>query len=151
MQEQIVPPSPWQIDNGIVQKYEGDRGGAQYKIRPSKGFWPLDFYLDCRLITKKQRRAGNRYYALWMASSHAHHHVQSRYQEFATAAGNPADRFSAKFIMALEYRDAMLAIEGVLPKYFVRLVCCDGTKAGRGNMEYLKSGLDDLIRHFKYN
>lgn len=140
-------PSEHRLEKGDVILKEGTRGGAQYVV--SRRFdEPLDWYARNGHITPKQRRAGKRFFGLWVQAGYRHSPAISHYG--LHTGGEPDPKRLEKLV--LEYMAAREAIRGTREKEITFTVCCMGERAGRhGQMAYLRSALDDLVNHFGFD
>jgi hypothetical protein len=126
---------------GIIAT-EGERGGRELRSLAA----PLEFYVARRYITGKQYEAGTRLHALWRGSI-----ISARFatMKFGDRKGDYDPESMA--LMPRDYFRAMDAVQGFHAKRMVRMVCCFEEIAGGSlGMRNLKSGLDDLIKHFRY-
>ena len=138
---------------GDVVALLGNGGGREYRSLAA----PLDFYVANKHITGAQYHAGRKLLRLWV------HSVRSPYSQMIygerDGAGMPEHFPIGMF--AVEYRNAILAVRGDNERKVVHAVCCEDISASRClpypskrtaqrlGVQYLVSGLDDLIRHFK--
>lgn len=126
---------------GDVVTVQSDRGGVERRSL----FLPMDFYVARGDISGKQYEAGERLYPLWRGSIIAARYVTMRFGD--VSAGVDQESLSLK---PIDYFRAMDAVRGFHPKRLVRQVCLFGEPAGKcGGMVFLRSGLDDLVRHFR--
>lgn len=124
-----------------VVAVEGERGGKQYHSLTA----PLDFYIARRYITEEQYAAGDRLHQLWRGSILHARYARMNYGDLAS--GYEPDIIA---LMPRDYFRAMDTVGGFAARRIVRQVCCFGEFLGsRGEMQPLKSGLDDLARHFR--
>lgn len=123
----------------IVQK-AGKKGGKAYKsIRE-----PLAYYLAHRRITRLQAKAGNKLFRLWQSSGCGERYAQMRFSD-VSGAGDAEGRG----VSAQGYINACKAIPNEFNRKITISVCCGGNFAGRAHLfDALKTGLDDLIKHF---
>jgi hypothetical protein len=155
----VITPTPERSAKRIdgekdVLIVEGDRGGIQMQ---SFSF-PLDFYLRKQFISRRQWLAGNRLHKLW-ASGCVEGYVQFQYRE--SNGGEPKLQFIPPGAFAIEYREAMRAVEGSERRRIAFHVCCDcqflktskqfssQRTAQRLGMPLLIDALDDLAKHFE--
>lgn len=120
---------------------EGDRGGIQYRSLSR----PLDLYVRRGHITRRQYRAGHRYYSLWRHSCLRTRYVRMNYGEEGGFVDVESISLSIK-----EFLDAQRAIGNVKAREVAFLVCCEDKLAGRtGWMPLLVEALGDLAAHFR--
>lgn len=128
---------------GVFRKYTTDRGGVEY--RSNRTIEPLLDYLHRGLITRKQFSAGTKLKRVFDSSRHNHKPVQSRYEPYCPASPGG---FESKFELSRAYVYALACIRGDNPRTTAIKVICYGDRAGKGNLVYLQSALDDLADHF---
>lgn len=137
----LTPPTPERIAKGDMRQIEGARGGREVRSI----IHPLDYHLSRDRITQPQWAAGIRFAELWEIGYVRSQHAQSRY-------GDPAAKGRHNPGYADECRDlydrACLSLRDMGTRKVVFDVCCNGSGAGRGNVELLRYGLDTLDRHF---
>ena len=113
--------------------------------------WPLDFYFHRGHIKGSQHRAGCDYYRLWLKGVIQSGHARVKYDVRAGGNTIPDPDLSTE----VEYKAARDAIKGpnttatTRKRYTCYMVCCLGVRAGRGNMDDLRSALNDLYNHFR--
>ena len=74
---EIIPPTPERIAKGDLQAIATDRGGLE-----TRSFaYPFDSYVNHGHVTRRQFNAGNRFAAMWRASTASSHVSQVRYEE----------------------------------------------------------------------
>jgi hypothetical protein len=130
--------------NAVV--LDSDRGGIEIRVRRAQNDI-LGYYCRNGHITALQLRAGNRFRVL----HHFGYELRERYvlMRYGAITGDVDDE--TLIDMVDQYRKARAAISGVKEKQIALDVCCFGVAAGRhGQMDRLRSALDDLIRHFGY-
>lgn len=126
---------------GDTTTVETDRGGTETRAFDR----PLMFYFLRGHITRRQYRAGHRYYALWHYSVLRVRYVRMKY-------GEPAGEVDLESIALApkEYLEAQAAITDPRGRAVVYAVCCEGGTAGkRGGMKLLTDGLDQLAAFFR--
>lgn len=139
---EFTPPTPERIAKGDIAVEESPRGGRLVRSFSN----PLDFYLNRSHITPEQHAAGSRLHQLWYYSQNpGGWYVLMRYGEVSATV--EAD---CNHLLGVEYRRAMDSVRGNVNKQVVYNVCCVGEAARRGRMMRLRSGLDDLAKHFGY-
>jgi hypothetical protein len=135
----VITPERKKAKNAIA--VEGERGGRQYRSLIS----PLDLYIARRYVNEEQFNAGQRVHNLWRASILHARYARMNYGEIGSGY-DPEN-------MALAPRDYFRAMDSVRDHFdrkIVRSVCCfEEHTGGRKAMVALKSGLDDLVRHFQ--
>jgi hypothetical protein len=149
----IVLPTKERIAKGDLDIEETDRGGVN--IRAKRQFNdPLYYYARNGHITDLQKRAGLRFYILWYHGAMRSRYVLCRYGEeraIRYAVNSTPQDVETYLEMQEAYHFARKAIRGAKEKKIALEVCCEGRKAGmRGQMAWLRSALDDLVRHFGY-
>lgn len=124
-----------------LQAVETPRGGREVRAYAQD---ILGYYLLRGLINEEQEHAGKRLYALWY-KGWAPRYTTIRYEQ---SVGRGHDDFEHVQQLALMYWDALQAIPGWRMRKMVYDVCCEGQRAGRGNLGLLRDGLDVLVKHF---
>lgn len=137
-----ILPTPERLAKPDMALEETERGGREAR---SYGR-PLAFYFRKGIITGPQFEAGEMLHKVWYFGC-ASAHVQMRYGEDHSTGG---ERFyTPPGFLAVQYRNAMLAIRGVAERRTAYKACCDEEYVGRGNpILLLRSALDDLDKHF---
>lgn len=143
MREQDAGINHHQLVSGQVYAQYGERGGIQYKTR--RNHLPLNKYLSGGHITNVQHYAGEKLYSLYITSSHLHSPITMRFGDISGGL----KEYEKKFCISQEYFAAIMAIQGGIIRDMVTKVCLDGLKATRGNMDYLRDGLNQLVVFFK--
>jgi len=142
--DEIVPPLPWQIENGHIRKSESDGNkGVEYHARQRPYTETLVWLFRNDKITQSQFHSGRRFYVLWYYGGVSAKPAISRYGEMRGGA-----EAGASENLQREYHFAREAIRGTKPKEIAFNVCCLGQGSGK-NLIHLKSALDDLTGHFK--
>ena len=111
-------------DRGDVVAVEGDKGGREFRSLDA----PLEYYVARQAITGRQYRAGKRLHALW-SKGNPSPYVQVRYED--GDGGAKALSFAPHGFGAVEYRDAMLAIDSKEARCVAFAVCCEGWHASQ--------------------
>lgn len=154
MIDEFIPPTPERLAMPDIDVDEGDRGG---KLIRSFAF-PLDYLHRRGVITLLQHAAGNKLHQLWYYGFSASYSLM-RYGH-SPASSNGPDDFERTKQLAIEYLEAYRAVRGYREQEITYEVCCRGTtvsrlsgfrtmrEARREGVPMLKSGLDDLIKHF---
>lgn len=146
MRDGFLPLSPDElaekIGKGQVVLEEGERGGLQLRAYAND---ILGYYLKRQIITETQRAAGGRLYSLW------YNGWASRYRmmTYGYEPGMGADYETVRQL-AIEYLEAINSIRDSKPRVITYDVCCHGTRAGKGSIPDLRTGLDALAKHFRY-
>ncbi len=144
-----VLPTKERLAKKDINIIHSERGGIE--IRAKNFNDRLRWYCNNGFITQKQMRAGKRFYVLWFFGSMKSHYAISRYSDM------PSKTFEAGTSEEIQeaYINARSAINGVKPRKIAFDVCCIGDAAGskgrKSNMDYLRSALDDLVKHFGYD
>lgn len=144
---EIIPPTPERIAKGDLQAIATDRGGLE-----TRSFaYPFDAYVNHGHVTRRQFNAGNRFAAMWRASTASSHVSQVRYEE---PSGGSSPEYM--YFLGPELKEALDSVRGNAERKVLFEVCCEGRRAGKGMkadiggpMRRLCSALDDLAAHFR--
>ena len=141
----IVLPTPERVAKGDLIVEETGKGGINIRTRRTFNE-PLQWYARNGHVTDAQKAAGLRFYTLWYYGAMRSRHVLSKFGDQRLPASGDAD-CPAQAQEA--YHHARKAIRGVREQEVAHLVCCHCEKAGKhGQMQLLRSALDDLVKHF---
>lgn len=140
-----VLPTKERFKKNDIEIINSARGGIEIR---SKNFNDrLGWYRSNGFITPLQMSAGKKFYILWFFGGMKSKYAISKYNDMPNGNFETGqyEETQEQYILAKK------AIRGVKEKKSAFNVCCIGDAAGRNSMNYLRSALDDLVKHFGYD
>src|SRR5579872_1039830 len=137
-EHQITPEQAAKVGMSVLR--------IQGQVRTARSLaYPFDYYHSRGILTDDQHRSGLRYAALWQRAKGASGYRQVSY-EVSTGGGILEPWLP--FITNSAFMLAHQAIDGRRARDIAFEVCCDGQKATKERMTYLRDAMDDLSNHF---